>query len=292
MYGASQDIDYVALSFVQTSADIIALKRRLKNLGSEAKVISKIETKVATENLEDIVENSDAVMIARGDLAVETEPEQVPVLQRKIVALGLKHCKPTIVATQMLASMVDNPDPTRAEVSDVATAVIIGADAVMLSDETAGGRYPIESVKVMKRIILYTQANSPLKAVVYQDKPIDSHSPQGAICSAIINLSEAVNAAAIVAETKSGATAIKIASRRPAITLIAVTSSLRVADQLAILYGTKSFVRKDDHYQAQQLTDWLRKSKVLSKGDIIITASGKYPGVVGTTDTIKVRVLE
>ncbi len=290
-YGANNDIDYVALSFVQTADDIQKLRRLLKNLGSESKIIAKIETKVAAENLEAIIDAADAVMVARGDLAIETEPEQVPILQRKIVGLGLKYSKPTIVATQMLASMTESPDPTRAEVSDVATAVIIGADAVMLSDETANGKYPIESVKVMKRVICYTQANSPLKAV-YTDKPTDAHTPQGAISKAIIDLSDSIDATAIVAETKSGATAIRIASRRPNITIIAVTSSVKVADQLAILYGTKSFVRKDDHYQAAQLTDWLCKYKVLKKGDIVVTASGKYPGVVGTTDTIKVRVLE
>lgn len=289
-YGATKDIDYVALSFVQTADDIKLLRKILINLGSESKIIAKIETKIAAENLDEIIESADAVMVARGDLAIETEPEQVPILQREIVGLGLKYCKPTIVATQMLASMTENPDPTRAEVSDVATAVIIGADAVMLSDETAIGRYPIETVKVMKRVICYIQANNPLKAV-YIDKPTDAHTPQGAISKAIIDLSEAISATAIVAETRSGATAIKIAARRPNITIIAVTSSTRVAEQLAILYGTKSFVRKDDHYQAQHLTDWLHKQKVLNKGDIIVTASGKYPGVVGTTDTIKVRVL-
>lgn len=289
-FGSTHDIDYVALSFVQKAADIRSIKRMLKNLGSTARVIAKIETKAAVENLEEIVAESDAVMIARGDLAIETSPESVPIVQREIVGLGMKYSKPTVVATQMLASMTETPEPTRAEVSDVATAVIVGADCVMLSDETANGQYPIEAVEVMKRVILYTQSNQPL-TVAWPDY-IAYQSRQSAICQAIIELAETIKAKAIVAETKSGATALQLAARRPSRPIIAVTSDARVAQQLAIVYGTKSYVRPDDKFAATKLTNWLRDSKLLEKGDMIVTASGQYPGVVGTTDTIKVRVLE
>lgn len=289
-FGSTHDVDYVALSFVQTTSDIRMLRRLLKNLGSNAKVIAKIETKAAVERLEDIVAESDAVMIARGDLAIETAPESVPIVQREIVGLGLRYAKPTIVATQMLASMTETPEPTRAEVSDVATAVIIGADCVMLSDETASGQYPIEAVNVMKRVIMYTQANQPL-TVVWPEH-VAAQTRQNAICQAIINLSETIKSKAIVAETKSGATALQLAARRPGRPIIAVTSDARVAQQLAIVYGTKSYVRPDDKHAAAKLTNWLRQSRVLARGDMIVTASGQYPGVVGTTDTIKVRVLE
>lgn len=289
-FGSTQDIDYVALSFVQTAQDVRALRRMLKNLGSNARIIAKIETKAAVENLEDIIAETDAVMIARGDLAVETAPESVPVVQRKIVGLGLKYAKPTIVATQMLASMMETPEPTRAEVSDVATAVIIGADCVMLSDETANGQYPIEAVDVMKRIILYTQNNQPLTVSWPDNETIQSR--QNAICQAIIGLADSINAKAIVAETKSGSTALQLAARRPNRPIIAVTSDNVVAQQLAITYGIKVYVRPDDKFMATNLTNWLRHNKVLEKGDMIVTASGQHPGVVGTTDTIKVRVLE
>ena len=154
-FGSENDIDYVAQSFVQDAGDVEKLRRILNSLGSNAKIIAKIETKAAVENLEEIMEVADAVMVARGDLAIETSAESVPVVQRKIIGLGLLYRTPTIVATQMLASMTDSPEPTRAEVSDVATAIIVGADAVMLSDETANGKYPTESVNVMKRVILY-----------------------------------------------------------------------------------------------------------------------------------------
>lgn len=205
--------------------------------------------------------------------------------------LGVRHAKPVIIATQMLASMTKSPEPTRAEASDVATAVFIGADAVMLSDETASGDFPLETIAVMKRIVRYTEQHL-LEAPHHVYEPLKSNSRQDAICKAVIDLAKDVNALAIVPETKSGATAYKIAAYRPDLPIIAITSSHKVAAQLAIVYGTKSFVRKDNPKQATQFADWLRKTKLLKKGDIIVTASGNHPGVVGTTDTIKVRVVE
>ncbi len=288
-FGSTQDIDYVAQSFVQTADDINELRRILKNLGSNAKIVAKIETVAALEHIEAIIQTADAVMVARGDLAVETMPEAVPIAQRTIVGLCRKYAKPVIIATQMLATMTESTEPTRAEVSDVATAVIIGSDCVMLSDETANGRYPIEAIKTMKRITTYTEKNSPVEAV-YRQEP-SMYTRQSAICSAVITLAEEVNAIAIVAETKSGATALQIASRRPNDPIIAVTSQERVSNQLAIVYGIKSYVRSDSKMAATKLTNWLEKNKVLNKGDTIVTASGQYAGVVGTTDTIKVRVL-
>jgi len=289
VFGSTNDVDYVALSFVQKASDISALRKELINLGSEARVIAKIETKSALENLEEIVSESDVVMVARGDLATETLAESVPIIQRRIIGLGQKYAKPTIVATQMLASMVSNPEPSRAEVSDVATAVLVGTDCVMLSDETASGKYPIESVKVMKRIVRYTESNPPLKAVFPSE--IREQTKQAAICEAAINLAQGVNAKAIVAETKSGATALQISSRRPEIPIIAVSSNSRVVQQLALVYSVKSYQRPDDRLQATKLTNWLLHNKVLSKGDVLVSASGKRPGAVGTTDTIKVRIL-
>jgi len=288
-YASDKDIDYVALSFIQTPNDIRKLRRQLKTLGSTAKIIAKIETRIATENLEEIAVEADVLMVARGDLAIETTPEAVPIIQRKIIELGRKHAKPTIVATQMLASMTETPEPTRAEVSDVATATLLGADAVMLSDETANGRYPIESVSVMKRIINYTNSHALSRPSVVDVEEINSLSK--AISGAVINLADAVKAAAIVAETKSGATALQVAARRPDMPVIAVTSVVRAAQQLAIVYGIKSYIMPDGKLQATKMTNWLHRSKVLNKGDIVVTASGQHPGVVGTTDTIKVRIL-
>ncbi len=289
VYGSSQDFDYVALSFVQNAEDIERLRKILKNMGSNVRVIAKIETRSAIDNIEAIVEAADVVMVARGDLAVETPLESVPIIQRHIIGLGIQYAKPTIVATQMLASMVEAPEPTRAEVADIASAVITGTDCLMLSDETAMGRYPLEAVKVMKRVILYTEGQSISKTTFEQS---DAHTKQSAISQAVVDLACSIKAKAIVAETKSGATALHIAALRPTIPLITVTSDVRTAQQLTIVYAAKSYVRPAHKFAATRLTDWLRQHKILSKGDVVVTASGFYPGVVGTTDTIKVRMLE
>lgn len=290
VFGSTQDIDYVALSFVQTPADITSLRKRLKALGSTARIMAKIETKAAVDNIEAIVRESDAVMVARGDLAVETPAESVPVVQRKIIELGQKYAKPTVVATQMLASMTDMPEPTRAEVSDVATAVFLGADCVMLSDETASGKYPTEAVATMKRVVCFTEENMSQQANIagYDDE----HSRQASISNSIIKLAQDIYAKAIVAETKSGATALQIAARRCGTPVIAVTDDVRVAQQLTLVFGVKSYVRPIDKLAATKLTAWLRQNRVLRRGDIVVTASGERPGVVGATDTIKVRMLE
>jgi pyruvate kinase len=289
VFGSTLDIDYVAQSFVQTEQDVIEMRALLRTLGMNAKIIVKFETKAAIDHMEEIVKETDCLMVARGDLAVESQPESVPIVQRQLVGLCQRYAKPVIVATQMLFSMTEAPEPTRAEVSDVATAVLIGVDCVMLSDETASGVYPIEAVSVMKRVIQYTEQHAPLK-VTYLE--YEDHSRQASISKAIISLAENIQAKAIVAETKSGATALQIAARRSKVPIIAVTSDLRTAQQLVMVYDVKSYLRPADKLAAQKLTDWLRQTKVLQSGDIVVSASGRYPGVVGTTDTIKVRILE
>lgn len=289
-FGCTLDIDYVAMSFVHNAEDIVQMRRLIKNYNVERKIIAKIETTFAIENLDEIMRETDLAMVARGDMAVEVDLETVPVVQRRIINLGLKYGKPTIVATQMLGSMTDMPEPTRAEVSDVATAVFLGADAVMLSEETAMGKYPIEAVKVMKRIIKCAQSNQDVQ-FDFVDQVEQDGEKQLAISRAVIRLAESIHADAIVAETASGATAINISSLRPTIPIIAVTDQARTAQQLALVYNVKSYIRPIDKKAATKLTDFLRQEKVFKKGDIIVGVSGQYPGVVGTTDTIKVRQL-
>lgn len=293
-YGATKDIDYVALSFVQSADDINNLRQIMVGLGSTAQIISKIETKAAIKDdaLEEIVKASDGVMVARGDLAVEAGAEVVPIVQRRIIALCRKYGKLSIVATQMMASMVENPDPTRAEVSDVANAVIQGADTVMLSDETANGKYPLETVAAMKRVILYTQEHASVRALheVVQMK----NSQQDAISTAAVNLAQQLNVAAIVCETKSGATAANIAAHRPNLPIISVTSEKRAAQQLALSYANKSFVRPDGEKAGLELAKELKAQNFFGSEDRITVTivSGKQPGLIGATDTIRVRVLE
>ena len=294
-YGATQDYDYVSLSFVQSASDITKLKQRLLALGSTAKVIAKIETKKAIESektLEEIVEASDGIMVARGDMAVEAGAEVVPIVQRKLIALCRAHAKLCIVATQMLSSMVDSPEPTRAEVSDVATAVVQGADVVMLSDETANGKYPLETVKEMKKVILYTQNHSRIAPI--------AHTPVGeksgvydAISTAAARLAETINADAIICQTASGVTATTMAAQRPNLPIVSVTPNERVANQLALCYANSAFVRPYSEDFGLQLAKELKGGYLqLDDGEkdlttVIVSGNRDTFG----TDTIKVRTV-
>jgi pyruvate kinase len=290
-YGAKKDFDYVAMSFVQTPDDVRKLRKLMEKHKFDARIITKIETQSAIQeqNLEAIVMESDAVMVARGDLAVETSPEIVPIVQRQILELVQKHGKIGIVATQMLASMQFNPEPTRAEVSDVANAVITGADCVMLSDETAMGRYPVETVATMKRVIMYTQEHAPVRPLFYSEF---NSTMQDAISSAVITLAHQINAQAIVCETKSGTTARSIATHRPSMPLISVTSTPRVAQQLTLLYANKSFQRPDGEKAGLKLAQELTDKGLFEHGRPVVLVSGRQPGLTGGTDTIRVRIME
>lgn len=290
-FGATQDIDYVALSFVQSAHDIEVLRGYLAEKGSTAQIIAKVETKASIEPtvLEQIVEASDGVMVARGDLAVEVGAEIVPVVQRQIISLCQKHAKLSIVATQMMSSMVDSPEPTRAEVSDVSSAVIIGADCVMLSDETANGKYPIETVESMKRVILYTQENVPVRPLA---SPLELDTTAAAISATAVEIARQLHATAIVAETKSGATAQRIAAHRPFRPIITVTGNARVAQQLALRYANKSFVRPEGEKAGIELARELVMSGFLPKESKLVFVSGRQPGLQGATDTIRVRTIE
>ena len=291
--GANEDYDYVAMSFVQTADDVIAVKNRLRDLGSRAMVIAKVETKSAIleENLEAIVKASDGVMVARGDLAVEAGASVVPIVQRHIIELCRKYGRISIVATQMMASMVDSPEPTRAEVSDVATAVILGADTVMLSDETAGGKYPIETIKAMRDVILYTQDNISVDQV-------DVHIPEksdieDSISHAAVNLASTLKAKAIVAETKTGATAMAVASCRPTVEIYAITPDKRVAGQLALRYAVRSFVRPEGDKLGLLLAKEQKDKGMLGEAPArVVLVSGRQVGLSGGTDTIRIRVVE
>ncbi|MBM3209744.1 pyruvate kinase [Candidatus Saccharibacteria bacterium] len=290
-FGATQDIDFVALSFVQNASDIHNLRQMLVANGSSAQIIAKIETKAAILDsaLEEIVRASDGVMVARGDLAVEAGAEVVPIVQRRIIALCRRYNKLSIVATQMMASMVDSPEPTRAEVSDVANAVILGADTVMLSDETANGSYPIETVKAMKKVILYTQDHAE---VAHINEAVEGKNRQrDAISHAIVDLARDLHVTAIIAETKTGATAAAVAGNRPNLPIVAVTSEPRAAQQLALSYATKSFIRPDGENIGESLASELKESGYFGDTSEVTVAvmSGREPGVSGGTDTIRIR---
>lgn len=293
-YGAGCDYDYVSLSFVQRASDIVQLKQLLLSHGSTAKVIAKIETKKAIEsekNLEEIVEAADGIMVARGDMAVEAGAEVVPIIQRKLIALCRAHAKLCIVATQMLSSMVENLEPTRAEVSDVATAVVQGADVVMLSDETANGKYPVETVREMKKVILYTQNHSTVAPIA--QLPVGGKSEvYDAITNAAARVAEKIEADVIICQTASGATATTMAAARPNVPIVSVTANTRVANQLALIYANTAFVRPYSEDFGYDLAKELKASEYLKtkegKKDLIAVIVSGDRDKVGT-DTIKIR---
>lgn len=292
-FGASRDFDYVALSFVQSADDIEKLRQILLSHGSTAQIIAKIETKKAIESdeaMEAIVKATDGIMVARGDMAVEAGAEVVPIVQRKLIAMCREHSKMCIVATQMMGSMVDNPEPTRAEVSDVANAVIQGADAVMLSDETANGQYPVEAVKAMKKVILYTQNHSHVSPINHD--VTGEFKNYDAIAEGVVRLAEKIDADVIVCQTATGATAAAIAAQRPTLPIVTVTSNARVAGQLALTYANSAFVRTYSETYGLDLAQELKESGYLQirddHKDILAVIMSGHKDIAGGTDTIKI----
>ncbi len=236
-FGLELGVDWVALSFVQGPDDV----RELRSLvGDRAGVLSKLEKPKAIERLDEIVALSDAVMVARGDLGVELPPEQVPSVQKRIVRSCRQAGKPVVVATQMLESMINAPTPTRAEASDVATAVYDGADAVMLSAETAAGQFPVEAVSIMNRIILRTEEDSHYRRIMDAERPVAESTTGDAICTALRAITHALPIAATVTFTSSGFTSLRAARERPKAPILSLTPELSTARRLALVWGVHS----------------------------------------------------
>ncbi|MEO7617911.1 MAG: pyruvate kinase [Candidatus Saccharibacteria bacterium] len=290
-FAAANDADYVALSFVQNADDVYRMRDRLSALKSDLLIISKIETRAAVENLQEIVDATDAIMVARGDLAVETSPEAVPGIQRKLIQMSKTARKPVIVATQMLESMMQSTQPLRAEVSDVATAVMEGADAVMTSGETAMGLYPVETVRMMKRIILQTEREG-LEIVAERRNDFGKQTRDNAISAAAVVLARQLPATVILAATTSGRTARNISSLRPEVPVIMATNQRRVFNQLAIVWGGKSFLLDDMTDVDEKIITMLKRAGNVRSGDHIVVASGIKPNISGGTDTVQVAIVD
>lgn len=292
-FALDQGIDFVALSFIQTANDLKAAREIIEKQKSPAKIVAKIEKRKAVENLDEIIQTTDAVMIARGDLGIEMKAADVPLIQQQIINLARQLQKPVIVATQMLESMIQNPRPTRAETSDVANAVLNQVDAVMLSAETALGKYPVEAVKIMNEIIFSVEEQTSYKTSIqinWQNIP-----PQLKIVSAIVssaaNIAYRINAKTVVVATTSGNTAKILASFRPEAQIIATTHNEQVRNQLQLVWGVECFITEftqDYNVFWKLIIETINKNKIAAKGDKVVIASGSLLGVSGTTDTIKV----
>lgn len=284
--------DYIGLSFVQRPEDVLLARSLIKD---RAWIVSKIEKPSALEHLDEIIRLSDGIMVARGDLGVELPPEQVPVFQKKIVRSCRKANKPVIVATQMLESMVVNPTPTRAEASDVATAVFDTADAVMLSAETAAGAYPVEAVTLMNKIIMAAQESDAYRSSLKAGRLPAEQTPESAITSSAWVISETLpDAKAIVSYTVSGATAGRVSRERPYMPILCMTKSLEVARRMTLYWGVESVVcsAKDTLTEVSaQAIEYCRALYGAQTGDKIILTAGLPFNERGNTNLLQVLTI-
>jgi len=283
----NQEIDWIALSFVQKLRDVEEVKKYIED---KACIIAKIEKPSALKELNKIIGACDGIMVARGDLGVELPPEEVPGIQKDIILKCRQAGKPVIVATQMLESMIESPSPTRAEASDVATAVFDGADAVMLSAETAVGSFPIETVTIMDRIIFSAENHIKMHpGDGPQNLKVENY-VYNAVSRSAVSLAEAVNAKAVVAFTASGNTAFRMARERPNLLLVVMTPEVRVKRKLSLLWGAYSFFSKVQGYEAaiKEAREIIKIEKLAKQGDAIVVVAGMPFGVSGSTNSIRV----
>ncbi len=287
-FGLSIGVDWIALSFVQRPEDIIELR---EIVGNRAWIMAKLEKPSAIDSLEAIVASSDGVMVARGDLGVELPPEEVPVLQKRIVRACREAGKPVIVATQMLESMITSPVPTRAEVSDVATAVYDGVDAVMLSAESASGAYPIEAVTMMDRILLSTERDPLQRVMMEAVHSRRKNDARDAISAAIRTVAETLPVAATVAYTSSGATTLRVAHERPRAPILSMTPVAAAARRLSLVWGVHS-IQAADVVSTEEIvlhaTLAAKKNGFGEPGQALLIIAGTPFGVPGSTNLLRI----
>lgn len=280
-------VDMIALSFVRSAADAALVHEVMDRVGRRVPVIAKLEKPEAVENLEAIVLAFDAIMVARGDLGVELPLEEVPLVQKKAIEIARENAKPVIVATQMLESMIDNSRPTRAEASDVANAVLDGADAVMLSGETSVGRFPLEAVRTMARIVARVEQDSTGAPLTHVPR-----SKRGVISYAARDIGERLEAKALVAFTSSGDTVRRLARLHSRLPLLAFVTKPQLRSRLTLSWGTETFIvpeapSTDD--MVRQVDHALLELARYQRGDLVIIVAGAPPGTVGSTNLIHVH---
>lgn len=290
-WGLRLGVDYIALSFVRNAKDIIRVHEIMDEEGVRLPVVAKLEKPQAMENLEAIIDAFDAIMVARGDLGVELPPERVPIVQKEAIENARRMAKPVIVATQMLESMIENPIATRAETSDVANAVLDGADAVMLSGETSVGKYPVNAVKTMAQIIASSEKYGLARIPELGTRP---RTQGGAVTLAAVEIAEFVEAKFLCIFTESGDSARRMSRLRSGIPMLAFTPSETIRRRLSLNWGITSFLvervlHTDEMYQ--QVDDMLLGQKLAKKGDKVVVISGSPPGIPGSTNDIRVHVL-
>ncbi len=287
-FALDHGVEYIGLSFVQRPEDVAEAR---EIVGRRAWLLTKLEKPQAIENLDAIMRLSDAVMVARGDLGVELPPEEVPLVQKRIVRLARRMGRPVVVATQMLESMIAAPAPTRAEASDVATAVFDGADAVMLSAETAAGQYPYEAVNIMDRIIARVEQDQGWRAIIEASRPEPDPSAADAIAAAARQVAHTTGAHAIAAFTLSGITALLVARERPESPILGLTPDPLTARRLAVVWGVHAVVTPDAHSMSDAVAKATRialSEGFARPGGEVVVAAGVPFGQAGTTNALRV----
>ncbi len=287
-FGIENGVDMVALSFVRKRDDVLRLRVHLEDYDVKIPIVSKIEKPEAWTNLDSIIEESDGVMVARGDLGVEMAPERVPFIQKSIIRLARRLGKFVITATQMLESMMDRPYPTRAEVSDVANAIYDGTDAVMLSGETAAGKYPLEAARMMERIASEAETSVHFRELPQRENPTHAD----VVADAAYRAAQGLNAQAIVVFTSTGSTARLVSRFRPPVPIYAFTAKETVARQLQVSFGVRAVIAPDTgstDEMLQQLDLMLMQSGSLKNGDTVIFVAGQPIGRPGTTNLLKLH---
>jgi pyruvate kinase len=290
MFGLDQGVDWIALSFVRNPQDILEIKDLISSAGKSIPVIAKIEKHEAIQQMDAILSLCDGAMVARGDLGVELPAEDVPILQKRLIATANRLGIPIITATQMLDSMVNNPRPTRAEVSDVANAILDGTDAVMLSNETAVGNYPVEAVETMATIACRIEQEQQTNNLKRTKRSI-TH----AISAAVGQIASQLDAAAIMTLTKTGATARNVSKFRPKTPILAITPHVYVARRLQLVWGVKPLLVLDLASATQTFQAAInvaQEKNWLSAGDLVVMTAGTLQGVAGSTDLIKVELVK
>ena len=281
-------LDYVALSFVQKAKDLIDLK---KHIGSQTGIMAKFEKPLAIKRMDEILFHCDAAMVARGDLGVEMPPEEVPIIQKRIVQSCRDFGKPVLVATQMLDSMINSPSPTRAEASDVATAVFDAADSLMLSAETASGKFPVQSVQIMDRIIRGVENDDSYRQILESKKITLEETTSDAISSAASQVVKTVLAKAIFTYTRSGATAKRAARERPTVPIIGLSPDRITARQLALIWGVHTIHAlepKSFSGMIENACDLAKKEGIVKRGDYVVVTAGAPIGVSGSTNNLRI----
>jgi pyruvate kinase len=294
-FGIKNKVDYIALSFVQKPDDVLDLKKLIQDADSDIPVVAKIEKPQAVESIEEIIAVTDIIMVARGDLGVEVNAEEVPPIQKQIIRQCNRKGVPVITATQMLDSMIHNPRPTRAEASDVANAIIDGTDAVMLSGETASGNFPVESVETMHRIVALIEENSSINWELRRHRPDVNYTTSLTIGHTAVQAADLMRAAAIVCMTQTGSTARMIARYRPDEPIIAVTHSEKSFSRMALYWGVSGLIvpefKENIDDAITDVSKTLKKTGLISSGTRIVVTAGLPFAMRRRTNMLRIEVI-